>query len=312
MDDAPIPAPSEARFAWNWRGRPVAAAYEEIGDGPAQVLCLPAFSTVSTREELRPLAVLLAEEGFRCSLVDWPGFGGSDRHGFEYGPTLLRAFLAAFAEGRRPALGVVACGHAAGYALELARARPGLVGALVLVAPTWRGPLPTAMGGHRRRVYAWVRRAVRAPVLGHLLYRANTSAPVLRLMMRRHVYSEAETVSPALVEAKRRVARRPGARFGSAAFVTGALDPVDGRSAFLALLDPPPAPTLLLRGEATPPRSAAEMDAMAAAPGVESCRVPGALSPHEEHAAALAPPVMRFLDRHLALRRGAVGRGTPR
>lgn len=298
-----------ATFAWSWRGRPVAVAYEEVGDGPTPVLCLPAFSTVSTREELRPLATLLAGRGFNCILLDRPGFGGSERPRLDYGPALFRAFLPAFAEGRGPALGIVACGHAAGYALDLARARPGLVGALVLVAPTWRGPLPTAMGEHRRAAYAWVRRAVRAPVLGELLYRANTSAPVLRLMMRRHVYSEAGTVSPALVEAKRRIARRRGARFGSAAFVTGALDPVPDRGAFLALLDPPPAPIAILQGEATPPRSAAEMDAMAALAGIEAPRVPGALSPHEEHATVLAPVVARVLKRHLGPAGAAVERG---
>lgn len=295
-----MPARAPAALVWRWGGRPVTVAHEEVGgaDG-TPVLCLPAFSTISSREELRPLAALLAAEGFRCTLLDWPGFGDSERPRLDYGPALFRDFLAAFAEGRGPGLGVVACGHAAGYALELARARPGLVGALALVAPTWRGPLPTAMGGHRRGAYAWVRRAVRAPVLGEALYRANTSAPVLRMMMRRHVYGDPATATPALVEAKRAVARRPGARFAPAAFVTGALDPVHDRAAFLALLSPPPAPALLLRGEATPPRSAAEMDAMAALPGVEASRVPGALSPHEEHAPALAPPVARFFRRHL-------------
>lgn len=299
-----------ATFSWNWRGRSVAVAWEEIGNGPSPVLCLPAFSTVSTREELRPLALFLAGRGFRCILSDWPGFGGSDRLRLDYGPSLLRAFLAAFVAERGPGLGVIACGHAAGYALELGRTRPGLVSALVLVAPTWRGPLPTAMGEHRRGAYGWVRRAIRTPILGELLYRANTSAPVLGLMMRRHVYSDPSTVSPALIEAKRQVARRPGARFGSAAFVTGALDPVADRAAFLALLAPPPAPTMLLRGEATPQRSAAEMDAMAAMPDVGCLRVPGALSPHEEHAAALAPLVVHFLSRHAGHRLDA-GRRWP-
>lgn len=297
---------SAAPFAWNWHGRAVAVAHEEFGDaGGAPVLCLPAFSTISTREELRPLALRLAADGFRCALLDWPGFGDSDRLLLDYGPPLFRAFLAAFVEGRGPGLGVVACGHAAGYALELARERPGQVGALALVAPTWRGPLPTAMGGHRRGAYAWMRRAVRAPVLGELLYRANTSAPVLRMMMRRHVYADPGTVSPALVEAKQAVARRRGARFAPGAFVTGALDPVHDRGAFQALLSPPPAPILLLRGEATPPRSAAEMDATAALPGVVALRVPGALSPHEERPDALAGPVARFLRRHLGARDAA-------
>ena len=39
------------------------------------VLLLPAFSTVSSREEMRPLAEHLAARGCSCMLGDWPGFG---------------------------------------------------------------------------------------------------------------------------------------------------------------------------------------------------------------------------------------------
>ena len=56
-------------FDWSWRGRRVAVAREVVGDGPLTVLCLPAFSTISTREELRPLATRLAASGLRCVAV---------------------------------------------------------------------------------------------------------------------------------------------------------------------------------------------------------------------------------------------------
>lgn len=293
------PAHTGETYAWSWQGRTVRVAWEIGGDAPAEVIALPAFSTISTRTELYPLAEHLAAAGFRCVLLDWPGFGASDRLDLPYGPALYRSFLADFVATRPSGAAIVACGHAAGYALAVARALPGRIRALVLVAPTWRGPLPTVMGEHRRPLYVRIRAAVRAPLLGHLLYRANTVRPVLRMMLRRHVYSEAASVSAEIVAAKQRVARRGGARFGSAAFVTGAIDPVPDQASFLALFDPPPAPVLVLRGAQTPPRSAAEMDALATLPGVAMQHVPGALAPHEEHAATLAPHVAAFLRCHL-------------
>jgi hypothetical protein len=91
------------------------------------------------------------------------------------------------------------------------------------------------------------------------------------------------------------VARRPGARFGSVAFVTGHLDPVSDRAAFLALFDPPPAPILVLCGNATPPRSKAEMAALAQQPGIDLRWVAGSLGLHEEYARTIADPILRFL-----------------
>jgi hypothetical protein len=44
---------------------------------------------------------------------------------------------------------IIAAGHAAGYVLKHAAAASQVAARLVLVAPTWRGPLPTMMGGHR-------------------------------------------------------------------------------------------------------------------------------------------------------------------
>ena len=60
------------------------------------MLLLPAFSTVSSREEMRPLAERLAAQGCRCTLVDWPGFGDSTRGRLSYGPRLYHHFLADF------------------------------------------------------------------------------------------------------------------------------------------------------------------------------------------------------------------------
>lgn len=282
------------RFSWAWKGRPVEAAYEVIGSG-SPVLLLPAFSTVSSREEMRPLASRLAEAGFACTLLDWPGFGSSTRGRLGYGPAMYHNFLADFVAAAMPAgTAVIAAGHASGYALAVGRRRPNMWRRAVLLAPTWRGPLPTAMGP-RPRAYGLLRALVRTPGVGEAIYRFNTMPQVIGLMYRRHVYVDADQVTPAFVAAKQGFARNSGARFASVAFVTGALDPVADRQAFQALLAPSSASTLILCGTGTPPNSKAEMAAISAGKGVQVEWVPGSLGLYEESVEAISKRVASFL-----------------
>ena len=190
---------------------------------------------------------------------------------------------------------VVAAGHAAGYALALARRRPGVWTGIALVAPTWRGPFPTMMGGYRP-VQDRIRSALRLPGIGHALYRLNVAEPVIAMMYRRHVYADPGRVTPDFVAGKAKVARRRGGRFGSAAFVTGALDLARNQAAFLDLASPPSAPTLVIYGAGTPPKSLAEMEVLASAPGIVGHRVATrSLGLHEECADAVAEALRRFL-----------------
>jgi len=281
-------------FRWAWRGRPIDAVYEALGSG-APVLMLPAFSTVSSREEMRPLASGLAGSGFACTLVDWPGFGSSTRGRLEFGPECYLHFLADFAAATMPSgAAVIAAGHASGYALRLGHERPGLWRRIALLAPTWRGPLPTAMGPHPT-IYAAVRALVGAPVIGEALYRVNIHPRVIALMYGRHVYANASRITPDFVANKRGHACRPGARFGSIAFVTGALDPFSDRAGFQALLAPPPAPTLILCGESTPPKSKAEMAVIPSGPEVRVQWVAGSLGLYEEEAHSIVGMIAAFL-----------------
>src|SRR6516164_3365288 len=130
--------------------------------------------------------------------------------------------------------GVVAAGHAATYVLHHAAHRPGTIARAALIAPTWRGPLPT-MGGGQRPLFQAIRRAVETPYVGPLLYRLNVNPFVVRKMVAGHVYSDANWLTGERLAQKCRVIDAAGARFASAAFVTGALDPVARRAEFLAL-----------------------------------------------------------------------------
>jgi pimeloyl-ACP methyl ester carboxylesterase len=137
--------------------------------GAEPILLLPALSTVSTRDELKALANQLATR--RRVITDWPGFGDTARPRLDYDRALCRAFLeelVAHLQGelQRRSFPVIACGHAAGYAIDLGARHPGTF--THLIAPTWRGPLPTMMNG-RKPIQGRLRRLLHAPVIGELV-----------------------------------------------------------------------------------------------------------------------------------------------
>jgi pimeloyl-ACP methyl ester carboxylesterase len=283
-------------FAWEADGHRLGIGVDRFGAGPP-LLMLPAPSSICTRAELRPLAGELAA-AFEVVVPDWPGFGGDDCPAVAWRPNHLRAFLRDFVVANFTApVPIVAAGHAAAYALDLAAEHPGEVARIALAAPTWRGPLPTVAGGYR----GWqerLRAAVQAPVAGPLLYAANVNRPMLRTMMKGHVLAQPERLTAEMLASKLAVTRRRHARFASAAFVTGGLDLVRSREAFLDLAQRAAVPLLAAWGPQTPPHSRAEIEALAELPGVERVLLPGgALGVHEEFPADVAAAVRPFLLR---------------
>ncbi len=282
-------------FSWSWEGHEIVLGLEEAGDG-ALVVLLPALSSISTRGEMRPLMARLVRD-FRVVAVDWPGFGTRPRPPVHWTPAAMSAFLRHVFQSviAVPAPRVAAAGHAATYVLHHAAHHPGALDRIALIAPTWRGPLPTMAGGNRP-FFAGIRRAVEAPWVGPLLYRLNVNDFVVRKMVAGHVYSDPETLTATRMAEKREVVAAPGARFASAAFVTGGLDRAASREEFLVLAARAALPLLLIYGAETPPRSRAEMEALAALPGVRTQRVPrGKLSVHEEFPDDVYAAVKPFL-----------------
>ena len=288
-----ISSSSTLSFSWLAEGRAFEVVFQTFGSGP-QVLFLPAISTVSTRLEWQAVAAELASQ-FTVTLVDWPGFGASSRPRATYSPALFEAFLRDFARARfgKP-VAVAAAGHAAGYVLRTAGGGEALWSRAVLVAPTWRGPLPTAMGLHPK-LYALLHRLVRTPGLGHALYWVSTSRWFLRRMLGRHVFANQNGIDSRLVKEKQRLARQRGARFAAAAFVTGALDPFSERSSCVDAVQRTPFPVLLIVGRDTPPKSGAEMAALTSAGSPRSLVLPGSLGLHEEQARDIVAPLCQFL-----------------
>ena len=169
---------------------------------------------------------------------------------------------------------------------------------LCLIAPTWRGPLPTMMGG-RRRVGEWVTRASELPLLGQMLYRLNVNPAMVRMMARGHVYADPDWLTGERFTEKMAVVTGAGARHAAIRFVTGMLDPMLNHSLFIETARRVKEPILVIYGAGTPRRSKAEMETLASVPHVRSVELPhGKLAVHEEFPDAVAKAVKSFLKRN--------------
>jgi pimeloyl-ACP methyl ester carboxylesterase len=293
--ETPLLGGTVQSYHWSYKGKSITATYEVLGSGKP-VLLLPAFSTISTRAEMRGLAEILSDR-YQVVALDWVGFGQSDRPALPYTPAFYQTFLKDFVRSvfAEPVV-VIAAGHAVNAVMELATRTPAPWSWVVLVAPTWRGPLPTAMG-ERRGFYKGLQRAIGLPILGQFLYWLTTLPPFLRLMSGRHVLADRKHLTRDWMTQKWRTTQKRGARFASSAFVTGGLDALRNQEQWLTWFQPLPLPVLIVIGEQIPPKSRAEMEVLAHFTGVQVYRMPGSLGLHEEYPEALAEAVLPFLNK---------------
>lgn len=267
-------------YNWHFLGKQYRIVYETIGQGNP-VLILPAFSTVSSRTEMKGIAQILANQ-YRVTVLDWLGFGESECPPVNYNQSLFHQLLQDFVKSVfNSPLVLIAAGHASGYALKIALDNPDIVSKLILVAPTWKGPLKVM--GLPDGVRNGVKTLVRLPLIGQVLYYLNTTPFFLRLMYKRHVYVDETKLTPKFIAQKHQITAKNGARYASAAFVTGAIDPVAKREEFLHLLTSVSMPVLIILAENAPPKSKAEMIAMAELEEVQTVRLGGTLGIYEEY-----------------------------
>src|SRR5262245_2034325 len=136
---------------------------------------------------MRPLQERLASS-FSTITIDWPGFGDQPRPALAWEPAAYVAFLRhVITQLHLRPFATIAAGHAATYALSLAADAPGSLGRLCLIAPTWRGPLPTVMPG-RRGLGAWITRAGDLPLIAAVLDLIHVKGAVVTLMASGSVY----------------------------------------------------------------------------------------------------------------------------
>lgn len=284
-------------ITWRCDGRDLSIGLECLGQGPT-LLMLPALSSISTRREMFPLQERLSRS-YTAISVDWPGFGDQPKPFIDWRPEIYQSYLSHLLERVTPQpFAILAAGHAAGYVLRHFRAHGPSSGRVVLLSPTWRGPLPTLLGGDRP-IFARMARAFDPPLLGAGLYRLNVNRVVVGMMARGHVYADPAWLSKRRLQDKLSVVRAAGARHASARFVTGRLDPFRSRKEQLEAARRLAAPTLNVFSENAPTKSRAEMEALAALPNVTTRRLPqGKLSFYEEFPEPTAGAIVEFLARH--------------
>jgi hypothetical protein len=134
------------------------------------------------------------------------------------------------------------------------------------------------------------------PILGPLIYWLNVNPLVVRRMVAGHVYADPGYFTGERLHEKLAVVRADGARFASVRFVTGRLDPLADREAFLECGRRTKSKILVIYGADTPRKSRGEVEALAALPGIRSVRLPhGKLSVHEEFADETVDAITPFL-----------------
>lgn len=285
---------SEETIPWEADGQTVRIGVTRCGSGP-RLLMLPAPSSISTRAELRPLQQLLGAD-YECIAVDLPGFGDLPKPKIDWRPEHMRAWLRFIVTIFGKPDATLAAGHAAGYLLDHAANHPGETGALYLLSPTWRGPLPT-MAGKRLPVFTAMAKAVDLPFVGAAFYRLNVNKAVIGLMARGHVYGDPAWFNPERAAAKGEVTEAPGARHASFRFVTGELDPFHSREDFLQAARKITTPITVLYGERTPRKTMAEIAALRDIPGIQAIALPGGkLSFYEEFPGATAGALLQALN----------------
>ena len=295
-------------FAWTWDGTDLSCALTRRGIGAGtgkRVLLLPSMSSISTKDEMAALSTILAENHFETAAPDWPGFGtGQNKPNVAWTPQAMAAWLDYVLQKVVPnACMIVAAGHAAGYVLRHFENCPEEAPRLVLVAPTWRGPLPTMMRGKRPEWLKSVRAAVDSSVVGPVLYKMNLNELMVHKMSEGHVYSEPGFLSEGRMAQKRPVFQSAGARFASVRFVTGGLDPFESSegagAAAAALGQLPECPMQLIWGDETPHKSKAAMAQLAEAAGVKPTILQrGKLGLHEEFSSEVAKAILGDFKRH--------------
>jgi pimeloyl-ACP methyl ester carboxylesterase len=233
------------------------AAYR-LGEGRT-VLLLHSFNAAGTGAELEPLATRLAEHR-RVVLVDWLGFGTSDRPNSPYGAELyadqLERIRVAALGIDESAVDVVALSLPAQYVVVAAATHPERYGRIVLISPTGFGRFKGRAGRRSRTLY----RSLRLTGIGRLLFAVLARRQVIRWFLRQ-TFADPERVPLEYERYCWRTCQQPGAFRAPLAFVSGMLNDPRAEQAYAGLANP----TLLVFGDHPRFTDPAASDALAAA-----------------------------------------------
>jgi pimeloyl-ACP methyl ester carboxylesterase len=214
----------------------------QLGEGRT-VLLLHSFNAAGTGIELAALASRLAEHR-RVVLVDWLGFGTSDRpdapYGWAlYGEQLERIRVAALQPGEA-SVDVVALSLPGQYVAVAAAEDPRRFGRIVLISPTGFGRFKGSAGKRSRSLY----RFLRLTSIGRLLFAVLARRRVIRWFLRQ-TFADPAHVPPEYERYCWLTCQQPGAFRAPLAFVSGLLNDPRAEAAYRRLSNP----TLLVFGD---------------------------------------------------------------
>ncbi|MEX2581953.1 MAG: alpha/beta hydrolase [Gemmatimonadota bacterium] len=220
------------------------AYYSRSGTGRPLVL-LHSINAVASAHEMRPLVQRFQRETKRpIYVLEWLGFGHSDRPETDYTPELLESQLAHFLTTvvrPRDGADVIGLSLGATYAAELGRRRPDLIRTLVGIEPTGVGEEPREIGK------GWSHLLFTLPGVQRAFYDRLTTPDALYEFARENLFSQEFGVPDEYVEYGAETARMEGASRPLDDFLEGRLFPEHGGDAFLHL----PQPLLIIHGTVT-------------------------------------------------------------
>jgi pimeloyl-ACP methyl ester carboxylesterase len=207
------------------------------------VLLLHSFNAAGSGVELAPLASRLAEHR-RVVLVDWLGFGTSDRPDAPYdaafyGEQLEEIRVGALGSGET-SVDVVALSLPGQYVVVAAAAHPERFGRLVLISPTGFGRFKGQAGQNSRMLYQFLR----LTGIGRLLFAVLARRQVIRWFLRQ-TFADPDAVPREYERYCWRTCQQPGAFRAPLAFVSGLLNDPRAEGAYGRISNP----TLLLFGD---------------------------------------------------------------
>jgi pimeloyl-ACP methyl ester carboxylesterase len=214
----------------------------QLGEGRT-VLLLHSFNAAGTGMELAPLAARLAEHR-RVVLLDWLGFGTSDRPDAPYGWALygeqLESIRVAALQPGETSVDVVALSLPGQYVVVAAAEHPDRFGRIVLISPTGFGRFKGDAGRTSRNIYRLLRRTG----IGRLLFAILARRQVIRWFLRQ-TFADPEQVPAGYERYCWRTGQQPGAFLAPLAFVSGLLNDPRAEGAYKRLANA----TLLLFGD---------------------------------------------------------------
>jgi pimeloyl-ACP methyl ester carboxylesterase len=274
------------------------AYYARAGAGRPIVL-VHSINAVASAHDMRPLVQRIQRETNRpLYVLEWLGFGHSDRPETSYTPPLLESQLEHFLSRiLRPEDGVDLIGFSLGaaYAAEVARRRPDLVRTLVAIEPAGLGQEPREIGK------GWSKLLFTLPGVQRAFFDRLTTPEALYAFARDNLFTPDFGVPDEYVDYGAETARMEGASYPLDDFLSGRLYPDDAADTFLHLSQP----LLIIHGSVQDRRleSYSELPELATRPKTTVVSLPTGALPHWERPGVVMERINEFyaeIDRAVA------------